>query len=101
LLNDNVFINIIPNGQNSEMSQPTDIKSNKATAIFSEKEIKQIDLDGNVDVYQKPTNANTKWTRTKANKATVKINNELKRVELFDNVEIETTTNNAKPTKRL
>ncbi len=98
-LNDNVFISIIPNGQNSEMSQPTDIKSNRATAIFNEKEIKQIDLDGNVDVYQKPTNANTKWTRTKANKATAKIDQELKRLELFDNVEIETTTNNAKPTK--
>ncbi|MEP6900156.1 MAG: LPS export ABC transporter periplasmic protein LptC [Actinomycetota bacterium] len=98
-LKDNVFINIIPNGQNPEMSQPTDIKSNRATAIFANKEIKQIDLNGNVDVYQKPTTANTKWTRTKADKATAKIDKELKRVELFDNVEIETTTNDAKPTK--
>lgn len=98
-LTDNVFIGIIPNGQKSEMSQPTDIKSNRATAIFANKEIKQIDLNGNVEVYQKPTSANSKWTRTKANKATAKIEKELKSVELFENVEIETTTNDAKPTK--
>jgi LPS export ABC transporter protein LptC len=98
-LNENVFINIIPNGNSSEMSQPTDIKANHATASFTNKEIKQIDLNGNVDVYQKPTSANSKWTRTKANKATAKIEKELKSVELTDNVEIETTTNDAKPTK--
>jgi LPS export ABC transporter protein LptC len=98
-LSDNVFIGIIPNGQNSEMSQPTDIKANRAVAGFENKEIRQIDLTGNVEVYQKPTSANTKWTRTKANKATAKIKNELKSVELTENVDIETTTNNAKPTK--
>ena len=104
-LSENVNINITPNGQNSEnrenseMSQPTDIKSNRATAVFTDKEIKRIDLNGNVEVYQKPTNANSKWTRTKANKATAKIDKELKRLELFDNVEIETTVNDAKPTK--
>jgi LPS export ABC transporter protein LptC/lipopolysaccharide transport protein LptA len=98
-LSESVFINITPNGQNRELSQPTDIKSNRATAIFTDKEIKQIDLNGNVEVYQKPTNANSKWTKTKANKATAKIEKELKRLELFDNVEIETTTNGDKPTK--
>jgi len=98
-LSDNVFINIIPNGQNSEMSQPTDIKSDRAVASFANKEIKQIDLNGNVDVYQKPTSASSKWTRTKANKATVKIEKELKSVELNENVQIETATNDAKPTK--
>jgi LPS export ABC transporter protein LptC/lipopolysaccharide transport protein LptA len=98
-LSDNVFINIIPNGQNSEMSQPTDIKSDRAVASFTNKEIKQIDLSGNVDVYQKPTTANSKWTRTKSNKATAKIEKELKSVELTENVEIETASNDAKPTK--
>lgn len=98
-LTDNVFINIIPNGSNSEMSQPTDIKSNRAIASFENKEIRQIDLNGNVDVYQKPTSANSKWTRTKANKTTAKIEGELKSVELTENVDIETTTNGAKPTK--
>ena len=98
-LSENVNINITPNGQNSEMSQPTDIKANRATAVFTDKEIKQIDLSGSVEVYQKPTNANSKWTKTKANKATAKIEKELKRLELFDNVEIETTANDSKPTK--
>ena len=101
-LSENVNINITPNGQNSEngaMSQPTDIKSNRATAVFTDKEIKQIDLSGSVEVYQKPTDANSKWTKTKANRATAKIEKELKRLELFDNVEIETTANGDKPTK--
>lgn len=98
-LSENVFINIIPNGQNSEMSQPTDIKSDRAVASFTNKEINQIDLNGNVDVYQKPTSANSKWTRTKAKKATAKIEKELKSLELTENVVIETTSNDAKPTK--
>ena len=96
---DNIFIAIIPNSQNSEMSQPTDIKAERAVASFTNKEIKQIDLNGSVEVYQKPTSANSKWTRTKANKATAKIDKEVKSVELTENVEIETTTNDAKPTK--
>jgi lipopolysaccharide transport protein LptA len=98
-LSENVFIAIIPNSQNSELSQPTDVKSDRATASFVNKEIRQLDLNGSVDVYQKPTSANSKWTRTKADKATAKIDKELKTVELTDNVEIETTTNDAKPTK--
>ena len=98
-LSENVNINITPNGNNSEMSQPTDIKSNRATAVFIDKEIRQIDLNGNVEVYQKPTDANAKWTKTKANKATAKIDKELKRLELFENVEIVTTLNKEKPTK--
>lgn len=98
-LSENVFISIIPTGNNSEMSQPTDIKSDRADASFENKEIRQIDLNGNVDIYQKPTAANSKWTRTKANKAVAKIDKELKSAELFENVFIETTTNDAKPTK--
>ncbi|MDQ3132038.1 MAG: LPS export ABC transporter periplasmic protein LptC [Acidobacteriota bacterium] len=98
-LSENVNINITPNANNNEMSQPTDIKSNRATAVLVNKEIKQIDLNGNVEVYQKPTEANAKWTKTKANKATAKIDKELKRLELFENVEIETVVNNTKPTK--
>ena len=98
-LNEDVFINITPTGENANLQQPTDIKSNRATAVFVEKEIKQIDLNGNVDVYQKPSANIAKWTRTKANKASAKIDKELKRLELFENVQIETTQNTEKPTK--
>jgi len=98
-LSENVFIGIIPTGQNAEMSQPTDIRASRAEASFQNREIRRIDLSGNVDIYQKPTAANSKWTRTKADKATANIENELKTAELFDNVLIETTTNNAKPTR--
>ena len=98
-LNDNVDINIIPNGGNAKLSQPTEIKSNRATAIFTNQEIKQINLNGDVDVYQKPAANTQKWTHTKADKATAKIDKELKSLELVDNVQIETTMDETKPTK--
>lgn len=88
---------ITPNESNANM-QPTDIKSDKATAFFTDKEIKKIDLNGNVDVYQKPTKTNPKWTKTQANRAVANIDKELKRLELFENVSIETASNDAKPT---
>ena len=94
----NVNINITANNS-GELAQPTDIKSDRATAFFVNREIKKIDLSGNVDVYQKPTSASSKWTKTKANRAVVKIEKELKQVELFENVDIETTTNDSKPTR--
>ena len=94
-----VNINVTPNKNAGEMSQPTDIKSDKAVASFTNRELNQIDLSGNVDVYQKPTAANAKWTKTKANRAVAKIDKELKQLELFDNVNIETTANDAKPTQ--
>lgn len=96
--NQNVNINVTPNKRSDELAQPTDIKADKAIAFFTNKELKQIDLTGNVDVYQRPTNANTKWTKTKANRAVAKIDKELKQLELFENVTIETTANDAKPT---
>lgn len=95
--NQNVNINITPNESNAS-SQPTDIKSDRATTFFINKEIKKIELTGNVDVYQKPTNANKKWTKTRANRAVAEINKELKQLELFENVEIETASGDAKPT---
>ncbi|MGI8788426.1 MAG: LPS export ABC transporter periplasmic protein LptC [Pyrinomonadaceae bacterium] len=93
---ENVSVNITPN---KSAQQPTDIKSDKAVAFFTDKEIKRIDLNGNVDVYQKPTNANPKWTKTKANRAVAQIRKELKQLELFENVEIQTASNNEKPTE--
>ena len=97
--NQSVVVNILPTKNAGETAQPTDIKSDKAVASFTDKELKQIDLTGNVDVYQKPTNASVKWTKTKANRAVAKIDKELKQLELFDNVIIDTTANDAKPTK--
>ena len=94
--NENVNVSITPTDANA---QPTDIKSDRATAFFTDKEIKKIDLNGNVDVYQKPTTANAKWTKTRANRAVAHINKELKRLELFENVDIETASNDAQPTR--
>ncbi|HXH70567.1 MAG TPA: LPS export ABC transporter periplasmic protein LptC [Pyrinomonadaceae bacterium] len=94
----NVNINITANNS-GELAQPTDIKSDRAAAFFVNQEINKVELNGNVDVYQKPTNANAKWTKAKANRAVAKIEKELKQLELFENVDIETAANNSKPTR--
>ncbi len=95
----NVSINVVPNNGNNEFAQPTDIKADQAIAFFTNKELNKIDLNGNVDVYQKPTSASAKWTKAKANRALAKISKEVKQLELFENVDIETTINEAQPTK--
>jgi lipopolysaccharide export system protein LptA len=92
----NVNVSITPNDSDA---QPTDIKSDRATAFFTDKEIKKIDLNGAVEVYQKPTGANAKWTKTRANRAVADINKELKQLELFENVDIETASRDAQPTR--
>ncbi|MDQ3714099.1 MAG: LPS export ABC transporter periplasmic protein LptC [Acidobacteriota bacterium] len=96
--NQNVNISITPN-ESDASSQPTDIKSDRATAFFVNKEIKKIDLNGNVDVHQKPTSANVKWTKTRANRAVANFDKELKQLELFENVFIETASSDGKPTQ--
>ncbi|CAN5427048.1 hypothetical protein BH10ACI1_BH10ACI1_18800 [soil metagenome] len=95
---ENVNVNVTPNEVSGEMSQPSEIKADRATAFFSEKEIKKIILNGNVFVFQKPTNKNQKWSKINADRAIVQIESEVKRIELFDNVKIETTQNESKPT---
>jgi LPS export ABC transporter protein LptC/lipopolysaccharide transport protein LptA len=95
----NVAINVVPNNNENGFAQPTDIKAERATAFFVNKELNKIDLDGNVDVYQKPTVTSAKWTKAKANRAVASIAKELKQLELFENVDIETTNNDSQPTK--
>lgn len=96
--NGDVNVNVTPNESAGGTAQPTDIKADKASAFFVEKEINKIELTGNVDVYQKPSKTNPKWTKTRANRAVANIDKELKRLELFENVQIETASNDSKPT---
>ncbi len=99
-LEQGVEIYLTPQSEvNGNLTQATDIKANQATAFFTNKEVDKIELNGNVDVYQKPNGNNSGWTKTKANRAIATVNKELKRLELYDNVVIETTANDSKPTK--
>ncbi len=99
-LENGVEIYLTPNNQtDGELTQPTDIKANQATAYFTNKEIRKIDLNGNVRVFQKPTDINKSWTKTNAKRAIANVDKELKKLELFENVQIETTANDSKPTR--
>lgn len=95
-----VDISLTPkSGNNGNLNQPTDIKSNSAIAYFQQKEIRKIDLKGNVDVHQKPTANNPGWMKTRANRAVASVNQGLTKLELYENVQIETLRDDSKPTK--
>ena len=95
-----VSISLTPDaGSNGNLTQPTDIEADHATAYFTDQEIRKIDLDGSVYVYQKPTSSNPAWTKTSAKRAIATVNKELEKLELYDGVEIETTENKSSPTK--
>ena len=84
---------------NGRLTQPTDIKSEKATAYFKEKEVKKIDLEGNVYIFQKATKTKPNWTKTRAKRAIATIDGgEPTKLELFDNVRIDTTESDQKLT---
>ena len=86
-------------GNDGSFNQPTDIKANIATLYFTDKEIRKVDLNGNVDVYQKATAKNPNWMKANANRAIATINQELEKLELYEKVEIETLRDDSKPTK--
>jgi LPS export ABC transporter protein LptC/lipopolysaccharide transport protein LptA len=98
-LEQNVLINLQPKSGAGEFAQPTEARAQKATAFFTDKQINKLELAEAVEVYQKPTDANPKYTRTRAARAVADIDGELKRVELHENVEIETATANARATR--
>lgn len=98
-LEQNVFINLQPKANAGEFSQPTDVRAQKATAYFTDKQINKLELADAVEVYQKPTDANPKYTKTRADRAVADIDGELKRIELHENVEIETAAANARATR--
>lgn len=95
----NVEIELIPHKIGSgRLSQPTDIKANKATAFFEEQEITRIELEGNVDVFQKPTSVDPSWMKTKAHRAIATVDKELTKLDLYENVVIEMAANRSKRT---
>lgn len=97
-LSDNVFVSVTPAPGNDGLAQPAEMRSQRAVAIFENREIRRVDLSGGVDVYQKPTDAVNKWTRTKSDVAKVEIRNEVKSVELNGNVEIQSASGDQPPT---
>jgi Uncharacterized protein conserved in bacteria len=98
-LEQNVFINLQPKNGEGGLSQPTDVRAQKVTAFFTEREINRLELAESVEVFQKPTNVNPKYTKTKASRAAADFEGELRRLELHENVEIETAGGNSKPTR--
>ncbi|HRH44630.1 MAG TPA: LPS export ABC transporter periplasmic protein LptC, partial [Pyrinomonadaceae bacterium] len=94
----NVIINLVPLGNQGNFKQATDIKADEATAFCVEKQIKKIDLNGNTEIFAKPTGGNPEYTKINANQSTVEFEQELKNATAKGNVYIE-TNKNGKPTK--
>ncbi|MCB1025788.1 MAG: LPS export ABC transporter periplasmic protein LptC, partial [Acidobacteria bacterium] len=99
-LDGEVQISLTPkSGSGGNLKQPTDINSDHATAYFVEKEIRKIDLQGNVLVHQKPTSAISNWTKLRSNRAIATVNADLEKLELYENVVIQSRTKNPEPTE--
>lgn len=99
-LNDGVEIYLTPDpASDGELTQPTDIRADRATAFFREREIRKLDLSGNVNVHQRPNAIKKSWSRTKADRAHATVDKELKKLELFENVRIETVTDEERPVR--
>ncbi|MEZ5346070.1 MAG: LPS export ABC transporter periplasmic protein LptC [Pyrinomonadaceae bacterium] len=98
-LDGNVAISLVPDpNADGNLKKPADIKSDRATALFSDKEIRQIDLSGKVFVHQKPTAGDAGWTKLEAGRAVATVNVQLEKLELFENVRIESKPNDSEPT---
>ncbi|MEZ5425701.1 MAG: LPS export ABC transporter periplasmic protein LptC [Pyrinomonadaceae bacterium] len=95
----NVRVHVTPEENAGEFSQPADIEAERASAFFTDQELNRVELNGKVFVYLKPTGSKPNWTKTRADHATAHINKELKRLEMLDHVDIETTANQARPTR--
>lgn len=95
---ENVFVSIIPNGETAAGSQPTEVRSAKALVALVDRQVRKIDLNGNVEVEQKPTSGNPRWSKTRSEKATAGFEGDLRRIDLIGGVNIETGSGETKPT---
>lgn len=98
-LEGSVFISVVPLRGTQNFSQPTDLRAEKATAFFENQEIKKIDLTNNVEIDAKPSDIDSRSMKVRGNTATTLFDKELSRIEVNENVQIETTSGaNQKPT---
>lgn len=95
---ENVFINLVPLGNQGNLKQPTDIKGDEITAYLVEKKVKKIDLVGNTEIFAKATSANPEYTKINSQQSTAIFEQELQNANATGNVYIE-TNKNGKPSK--
>lgn len=97
-LTENVFVSVIPSGESAAGSQPTEVRSGKAHVTLEDRQVRKIDLEGSVEVEQKPANGNPRWSKTRSEKATAVFAGDLRRIDLAGRVTIETGSADTKPT---
>ncbi|HNQ13978.1 MAG TPA: LPS export ABC transporter periplasmic protein LptC [Pyrinomonadaceae bacterium] len=97
-LTDNVFVYVIPSGESAAGTQPTEVRSGKAHVKLEDRQVRRIDLEGNVAVEQKPANGNPRWSKSRSEKATAAFDGDLKRIDLLGGVTIETGSADTRPT---
>ncbi len=93
-----VKIALTPKKVGAGIRQDTDIEAARALVYMNNRELEKINLNGAVYIYQKPGKGIQSWSKIRANRAVAIIDQELVRVELTDNVSIESTTNSSTPT---
>lgn len=95
-LRNSVAISLIP-APGSGLNKPTEINSNSALVQFIEREIRRIELEGDVRVRQDPVRNENSSIKTKSRSAEALIEGGIARLSLFGDVFIESVREGGKP----
>ena len=88
---------IIPDPKSSRVNRPTRVSSAEATAHLEEKQLRKLELRQNASVRQDPGPEG--FTNADAGKIVAHLDGDVRRLEMFDTVRIETTANKNAPAK--
>lgn len=97
-LSENVKIRVNPQPSNTSLKQPSEMRSQSATAYFTDKEVSRIELSGEVELEQFSTGRLGRRTKTRSTYGTAMLDGEMTRYELKGDVEIRTASENGAPT---
>ncbi|MDH3493623.1 MAG: hypothetical protein OEM82_08750, partial [Acidobacteriota bacterium] len=96
LLRNGVSISLTPD-ERSGLKQPSDIRSAVARIFLDDRKIRKLELEGNVDVRQKPTTAKPGSVHARADHAVALIDGDIERLSLYDGLMIESRKASGEP----
>ncbi len=88
-LSRDIAINLLPK-PGGQVEGPTDINSRDGLVFLKDREVRRIELNGDVRVKQNPTGQSPNWFKTHSERAVVIVDKTVQHLDLIDNVIIET-----------
>jgi len=87
---DDVFIALQPKDENGKPAKPIEAKAEKLACFFDHEKIKRLELTGNVEFFQKPTDTDGSYLKANSSRTIADFNGDLNKLELQGNVKVET-----------